>query len=430
MVCYIAAFILFGCIYTQTIKDHIVASVGNYPVLYSDIRKRVKGGEDSCSALQELIIESTMLAQADNDTIQISPTVLMSEVEKRLRIIKQSITSEEEIARYFGVDPLQLREDLKNQMEREMKIQQAESKVVGDVKVSPSDVRRFYESLPDSMIPPVPSYFTLGAIYRIPQVSPEAKELTIEKIKSIRERIEKGEKFEYLASIYSLEGSVIPEPVEIDFTEVSGPIADAVKKTPKGEVSDIVVLPGGVAILKVIDKGERTAKIMSIVLPYYIPSDTIAREIELLKKIRNMILIDSISFEEAVRRFSQDEITRRNSGLIMNPQTGDNRLNVDVLSVIDPYILPYISDMNEGDITPPHNVLMPDGRQAIRIVKMLKKVSSHKANLEQDYDMFKVMLIERKRKEKIREWFRAKTGEYYFTVMEEWRHCLNDLLGF
>lgn len=411
-------------VFSQKVVDnYIVSSVGQYIVLYSDILNEIKVYSDTCQAIVSKTIESAMLAQADKDTIIIPSSTLEDELNRRLLILSKTIGPEEEIAKYFNTDVLQLREDLKNMIEREMKIERVKSKIIAESQVSYVEIQNYYKSLPEDSIPIVESYFVIAAIYRIPHIPPEGIQYAKEKMDIILQKLKEGKSFESLQHIYSEDEGSFADVVEVNIKEVGGPLAYHLKNIPPGGISDVIQLSGSLVLVKVIAKTGDVVSFKTIVIPYYIPYENLLKEKSFLDSLKKEIELGKITFEDAFQKFSHYQPTKNKSGIIINPKNFSSRLTIDDIKTMDPTLLPVVASLEEGQISSPHPTILPDGRKALRIIKILKNVPSHRATPDEDYELFKEILQQKKQEAKILAWFKEKIKNTYFYVTEKWESC-------
>jgi peptidyl-prolyl cis-trans isomerase SurA len=143
--------------------------------------------------------------------------------------------------------------------------------------------------------------------------------------------------------------------------------------------------------------------------------------IERLDSIRRMIAADSIQFEQAVIRFSEDKNTVMNSGLMINPNTGSSKFEYQELA---PEIAKQIYAMKEGEVSQPFVMMdAQKNREVCAIVKVRKKTEVHRANLTDDFQTIKSMLEEEKGAELLHDWILRKQQSTFIQIAPEWQGC-------
>jgi peptidyl-prolyl cis-trans isomerase SurA len=131
-----------------------------------------------------------------------------------------------------------------------------------------------------------------------------------------------------------------------------------------------------------------------------------------------------ITWDEAVIRFSNDEATMQNKGIITNPITGEQTWDMEDLNQVDQQIFLITDAMEKGDISQP-NLYMDiyDRKQGIRIVRLMNRSEPHRANLNQDYALIKRAAENDKKQKTIDNWIKGKINNAYIRIDEEYQNC-------
>jgi len=135
-----------------------------------------------------------------------------------------------------------------------------------------------------------------------------------------------------------------------------------------------------------------------------------------------------MSFAKAVDRYSQDEPTKYNGGMLTNPKTGTTLYEVGDL---DPSINFAIENLKVGEITEPllYNPAPTQAsgqeqkEQGYRILYLKSETQPHHANLKEDYSKIKAAASSTKQNEKIMQWFENKIKETYTFIDQDYHHC-------
>ena len=190
--------------YSQGIIDKIVGIVGNEIIMMSDIEnqyiqmasQQMNVNENTrCEILEDMMFQKLLYVQAQKDSIEVTPKEVETELDRRLSVFINQIGSEQKLEEYFGKTIKSIKEDLRSTIEEQMMAQKVQQKIIGDTKVTPSEVKRYFESLPADSVPTIEAYYELSEIVIKPEVSKEDKEKVIAELNNIRERIQKGESF-------------------------------------------------------------------------------------------------------------------------------------------------------------------------------------------------------------------------------------------
>ena len=250
--------------------DRVVAVVGDYTILQSDIEsqylqmraQRVTLPDLRCNILRSFLEQKLMLDQAKIDSIEVSESTVNTELENRMQYFINQIGGQDELEAYFGKTILEIKEDFRESMREQLITQKMEQKITGDIKVTPSEVRKFYNGLNPDSIPTIDAQVEIQQIVAYPPLSEDAIFEVKEKLLELRKRIMDGESFETLAILYS-EGPSASNGGDIGYKsrgELDPAYAKAAFALKKGGISKIVESEFGYHIIQLVDrKDDRVA---------------------------------------------------------------------------------------------------------------------------------------------------------------------------
>ncbi|MFW6290504.1 MAG: peptidylprolyl isomerase, partial [Mariniphaga sp.] len=186
-------------------------------------------------------------------------------------------------------------------------------------------------------------------------------------------------------------------------------------------VSNVVESEFGYHIIQLIDRrGDRVNTRHILMTPKVSPE---AREQaqERLDSLANLIRKEKISFQEAALRFSSDKDTRNNGGQVINPNNLTSKFTVEEL---EGNVSKVLSGLKIGEISDPFVMTDPNSRQQIYvIVKLVDKIESHKANLQNDYQQLSDLFLQKKRERKMEEWIETKQQQTYIRIDDTYANC-------
>jgi len=327
---------------------------------------------------------------------------------------------------YFRKTSSEIREEMMTTVRNQMIIQQMQAKLTADIKPTPAEIRRYYNSLPLDSLPMMPAQVEVQILSFEPPVPAEETERVKQRLREFTERVQNGSAdFSMLARLYSEDtesakrggelgfvgkGQLVPE-----FAEVAFNLND-----PK-RVSRIVQTEYGYHIIQLIEKkGERINCRHILMRPRISATDKV-KAIEQLDTIRQLIASDSLLFDHAVMRYSQDKNTVMNAGLMINPNTGGSRFEYQELA---PEIAKQIYNLNEGEVSQPFVMMdQTKNREVCAIVRVAKKLDVHRANLQDDFQTIKSMLEQKLSADFIHDWILKKQKSTYVQISPEWQGC-------
>ena len=418
-----------------SVIDEVIWIVGDDAILRSEveeerIRAQYEGqqipGDPYCYIPEQMAIQKLFLHQADLDSVTVSESSVSHQVDMRLNYYISQIGSKEKMEEYFRKTTTEIREEMMTSVRNQMIIQQMQQKLTEHIKPSPAEVRRFYNSLPADSIPTIPAQVEVQILSFEPPVPIEETERIKAKLREFTERVISGKAdFSMLARLYSEDtesakrggelgfmgkGQLVPEFANIAFN----------LNDPK-RVSRIVQTEYGYHIIQLIEKKGDRINCRHILLRPRVQAQDKINAINKLDSIRHNILDSTITFEQAVIRYSEDKNTAMNAGQMTNSQTGSSKFEYKDLP---PEIAKQIYNMKEGEISQPFVMMdVQKNRDVCAIVKLTSKKDIHQANIIDDFQVIKNMLEQKLSAEFIHEWILKKQKDTYVQIDPDWRGC-------
>jgi peptidyl-prolyl cis-trans isomerase SurA len=317
----------------------------------------------------------------------------------------------------------EIRQDLREMLEEQLKTQKMRRQLVSDIDVSPSEVRKFYNNLPKDSIPMVNEKVQLNQIIKYPQETEEAEARAREELLELRKRILEGEKFSTLAVLYSDDPATARKGGELGLRtaeELDPAFADAAFGLQEGEVSGIVESAYGYHIIKLIKREGDQINVRHILKTPEVSFKQKQKTITKLDSIARIIRSDNLSFEKAALKFSDDRKYRLNGGLLVNPQDASNEFKLDQLPSSD---YEAIKDLKVGEISEPFEAQDEKGNTVFKIIRLKDKMPAHRANLKEDFEVIRELAKQREKQKKIQNWLSDKQQSTYIHIDEDYRHC-------
>lgn len=414
--------------------DGIVAVVGKSIIMRSDLEKhfidykaQFKTVEDPdevyCSILENLVFNKLMVNQAELDSIEISDEEVDYRLNTRIQYFLQQTGGDVKfIENYFHKSMSEIKKDMREMMYEQALIEQVQSKITSSITVTPSEVNQFAAKIgPDSM-PMVETSYQFGEIVKIPPVSDEEVAEVKERLNSYRERVLRGEKFGALARLYSDDPGSASKGGDLGFVERGTlyPEFEAVAFNLKsGEISQVLKTQAGYHIIQMIERRGESIHVAHILIQPKPSTDEQVRAITYLDSVRNIIINEKLSLEEAAKRFSEGE-TKMNGGMVVNPY--NSSLSFD-RQTLDDATYTTINKLIPGEYSECVPFVNDDGVMAYRLIYLKEKVSQHKANLVEDYDMIKNAALEQKKYEAMEKWVVEKVKVTNMKISEQYRYC-------
>ena len=417
----------------NNVIDEVIWIIGDDAILKSEveeqrIRMQYEGtkieGDPNCVIPEEIAIQKLLLHQAKIDSIVASPSTVNQQVEFRLNHFISQIGSREKMEEYFGKNITALREELTELIEQQMIAQQVRQKIIGDTRVTPSEVRSFFAKLPQDEIPIIPAKVEVQIITMEPTVSVQETERVKAMLRGFKERVEAGEiDFSTLAILYSEDTETARRGGELGFVGRGMLVPEfanaAFNLNDPKRVSQVIETEYGFHLIQLIEKRGDRINVRHILIKPKVMLSEKTEALEKLDTIARNIRSGKMSFEEAVVQYSADKNTKMNAGIMANPTTGDSRFQFQELPQD---IAKVVSNMEIGDVSKPF-ILNDGGKEVIAIVKVRGKWATHVANLDDDFQDIRNALLEERGQQEFDRWIARKQKETYIYIKESWRNC-------
>jgi peptidyl-prolyl cis-trans isomerase SurA len=415
----------------KVIIDQVVAVVGNSAILKSDLFNQQRqlesqgitfGTNPQCELLDEMLYQKLLFNQAVIDSIEVSDQQVEQILDRRLRFFIQQIGSREQLEAYYGKSIEELKDEFRPLIREQELSQMMEAQITRNIRVTPSEVRSFFNNLHPDSIPTVESETELAHIVIKPPVEQEELAETKRRLNEIRERIIQGESFRTMAILYSEDPGSARRGGELGFYG-RGDLYPEFEATAfglrPGEISEIIETQAGYHIIQMIERRGEQINVRHILMQPKISPAQLSKARNKLDSIRRLIINEELTFAEAALKFSDDP-SRVNGGVMINPFTNTTRFKNDE---IDQNLFFVIDRLEKGEISSPVPMMTDEGRQAFRIVKVNNRIDAHVASLEGDYDFIQQLALNSKKMKAVQDWIRRRIGNTFISINENYLNC-------
>ena len=421
----------------NNVIDEVVWVVGDEAILKSDVESerlnaqyegRRFDGDPYCVIPEQLAVQKLFLHQAEIDSIVVSDQDVLAEVERRTNILIDQAGSKEKLEEYFNKNSSQIREMLRESVRNGFLVQKMQQKIIGDVKLVPADVRRYFKNLPADSIPYVPTQVEVQIITVEPKIPQEEIERVKKTLRDYTDRVESGEiSFALLARMYSEDpgsarrggeygfqgrGQLVPEFANVVFN-----------MTDPKKISKVFETEYGYHIAQLIEKRGDRVSYRHILLKPKVEEKELEKALVHLDSIANRIRNEKYRFEEATPYLSHDKDTRNNRGLMVNPITGTARFEMQDLAQVSQEVAKVVEGLKVGEISDAFTMIDKKGKEICAIVKLKARIEGHKATISEDYQRLKSIVQDRLGEEKLEKWILEKQKNTYVRINDEWVKC-------
>lgn len=417
---------------TKKVIDEVVAVVGNEIILHSDIETQKLQAKQQgigltkkteCLIVEQLLLEKLMLNQARVDSIEVNEQQVQAELERRIRYFVSQIGSEQKLEEYYQKSILEIKDEFHDLIEDQIRIQGMQAKINEDINITPGEVQTFFNSIPKDSLPYINAKIEMAQIVIKPEISQAEKDATRNRLMDFKKQIEGGKSFASLAVLYSQDPGSATKGGDLGFVSRGMFVSefDAVAaRLQEGEMSEVFETQFGFHLMQLKERrGEQYNARHILLKPKITTKDMIAAENK-LDSIAKLIAMDSLTFEQAAAKYSDDETTKNNGGKLVNQ--GDGSTEFDMKGV-DAQLALTVDKLEIGEISKPVSMVSPDGNQAFRIVKLVNRTEPHVANLKDDYLLIKNVATNKLQQESMNEWTALTIGSTFIRLDESFKGC-------
>jgi peptidyl-prolyl cis-trans isomerase SurA len=412
--------------------DKIIAKVDNYIVLKSELERAYQdyltnGGSPSqearCQYLAILIRNKLMVAKAEIDSIVVTDDQVDNNLARRFELImSQYGGSQQQIEAAYGKSLEEIKADIRDQVKEQLVVQKMQEEITKDVNVTPAEVKRFFNKIPKDSLPFLSAEVEVSQIVRTAKVSETQKSETKQQLITLRDRILRGEKFEDLAKTYSADPSVVANGGNMGFVGRGAMVPEYEAmcfKLKPGEISMPVESPFGFHIIQLIERRGNEYNSRHILMSPSPSEKDLQDAANFLDSVRLLVLNDSITFEKAAKKFSDDANSKSGGGYFTD-QEGGTLISVDEL---DPAVFFTIDTMKIGNISKPVVYRTDQQKDAMRIFYYKKRTPPHEANLADDWNKIANYTLNEKKNRILFKWFEKARQDVFISIDPTYDYC-------
>lgn len=421
----------------NNVIDEVVWVVGDEAILKSDVEGerlnaqyegRKFDGDPYCIIPEQLAVQKLFLHQAEIDSIQVSDQDVLAEVERRTNWFIDQMGSKEKMEEYYNKTSTQIREMLRENVRNGFMVQKMQQQIIGDIKIVPADVRRYFKNLPQDSIPYVPTQVEVQILTVEPKIPQEEIERVKKTLRDYTARVESGEiSFSLLARLYSEDPGSARRGGEYGFQSRSQLVPEfanvVFNMTDPNKISKVFETEYGYHIAQLIEKRGDRVSYRHILLKPKVEEKELERALTHLDSIAGKIRREVYPFEEAALYLSHDKDTRNNRGIMVNPASGTSRFEMQDLAQVSQEVAKTVEGLKVGEISDPFTMIDSKGKEICAIVKLKARIDGHKATIAEDYQRLKAIVQEKLGDEKLQKWILEKQKNTYVRINENWVKC-------
>ncbi len=421
---------------TQRIKiDGVAAVVGDFVVLDSDIDKQFLQLEQSgistkditrCQLFGKLLEDKLYMHHAIQDSLEVNDAEIRSNVDQQINAFAQQIGSMKKLLEFYKKDDEQELRDEMFELNKNGKMASLmQQNIVEELEVTPEEVRQFFNKIPKDERPIFGTELKVAQIVVIPKTTEEEKQKVINRLKEFKaDVIENGASFTTKAVLYTDDvpsrkngGKYTLNRKRPQMVKEFRSVAFALQE---GEISDPFETDFGYHIILLEKIRGQEYDVRHILLRPKVTQQDINEAREKIELTRKRIVDGEITFAEAAREVSDEEETKYEGGLLINPETQDY---IFPLTKMDPELYSQIQNLKDEEVS---LVLKDADRinpEKFKILTVTDRTDEHEANFAKDYVKIKELALREKQLNAIEKWQEEKIMDTFIKINGEYREC-------
>ena len=421
----------------NSIIDEVVWVVGDEAILKSDVEAmRIQGemegmkwnGDPDCIIPEQLAVQKLFLHQAALDSIEVTESDVSQSVDQQINYWISNAGSREKLEEWKKMTVKQMKESLRDDFRNHQLIEKMKSNLVKDIKVSPADVRRYFEKMPQDSLPLIPTEVEVEIITQAPRIAPEEINRIKNELRDYTERVTKGEtSFAALARLYSEDPGTARQGGEFDDYVGRGMLDPAFASvafnlTDPKKISKIVESEYGYHIIQLIDKRGDKIKVRHILRVPRVSPEALEKAENRLDSIADDIRANKFTFEAAASYLSDDKDTKNNNGLMAN-QSEDGFTSKFRMRDLPTEIARVVDTLKVGEISKSFRMVNSKGKTVCVIAKLVNRIDAHRATITEDFQAMKAIVQSKRRADFLTDWIQKKIKTTYIRINDKYKNC-------
>jgi peptidyl-prolyl cis-trans isomerase SurA len=368
-------------------------------------------------------MDKALVLQAEKDSLPVSEEEIQAELDQRIRYFIMEFGGKEAVEQVAGRTIFQMKEDFRPSVKERRLADAMRSKIVESIKITPQEVKAYFDKIPKDSLRFYETELTVGQIILFPKAGRELEKYVIDELNDYKRQIESGRSFESFARLYTEDPGSKQNGgrYEINKNEKTWDpdFKNAAFRLREGQVSPVIKSKFGYHIIQMVSRNGDDAVIRHILrIPEVTQVEVEAAKVK-LDSIRSKLIAGTLSFGEAVDKYSEDEGSKFTAGLV----SGQNGTNVTI-DELDKDMVKDLDKLKVGEYSAPIAFQDQQGsKKGVRIVVIQSKSEPHRENLRDDYNKIAIRAIEEKREQAVEKWFQTRLPSYFVMVDPEFQNC-------
>jgi peptidyl-prolyl cis-trans isomerase SurA len=414
--------------------DGIVATVGDYTILDSDIDKaylevQSSGGSvkdiTRCQMMETLLKEKLYAHQAIQDSVIVKDQEVRDKMNSQIEYMVEQLGSMEKVIKYFKKSN---EDDFKTELFEILKQQrlagEMQRKIVDNIEITPEETRNFYKKIPEADRPRFGAEMEIAQIVIVPKISQDEKQKVVDKLNLIRQEVLEGASFSTRAVIYTDDRASASSGGFYKINRKTGFVKefkDVAFSLQEGEISKPFETEFGFHIILVEKIKGQDLELRHILLMPKVSPESMKEAKDKIELIRKRLIDKEITFENAARTMSDEKETRANGGVLINPKTQDTHFE---LTKMDPELYGQVSNLKDNEISTPISMDDPREGKKFKIITVSNRIDEHVADYSRDYTKVRELALKEKQINAVAKWTTTKIKETFIKINKDYKGCI------
>lgn len=415
--------------------DRIIAVVGGNITLQSDLETQyvqmLASGYDPnddtrCILFEELLYGNLLLHRAKVDSLDVSAGEVEDELNRRLEYFISQLGSQEKLEEFYEKSILEIKDEFREIIKEQLLSQRMQQQITGDIKVTPAETRAYFNKIPTDSLPRINTELEIGRIMRRPSITKEQKAAARGKAEELRQRVLDGESFRALAILYSEDPGSAKNGGDLGFFERGRmvPEFDAVAfRLKEDSVSEVFESDYGFHFMQNMERRGEQINVRHILIKPKTDVEDLEKARLFLDSLHDEIENETISFADAAEKFSDDEESKMNGGMMFNPMSGAPVFSMEELGSVGPRVVFTIEKLEPGEVSKPVKTQSPDGKESYNLYYLKSKTEPHIANMKDDYQRIQQAALAEKKNRVVEKWINEKAAKTYIRIADDYKDC-------
>ena len=414
------------------VADKIVGIVGDKIILKSDVTNAIADAkrqgtaippDGECMVMQQALAQKALVLQAEKDSLIVSDDEVEALLDNQIRSFIQAYGSKDALEQIAGRTIYQLKEDFREPFKERKQAELMRNKIVENIKVTPNEVKEYWEKIPKDSLYFYESEIELGEVVIYPKASRDIEKLAIDELNDYKKQVESGARtFESLARLYTDDPGSKDNGgrYEINRNEKTWDptFLNAAFRLKEGQVSQVIKSKFGYHIIQMVSRAGDDAVVRHILKIPQVTDDDVQQTVKQLDSVRAKLIAGVMTFGEAVSKYSDDDEHKFTGG--MKQCRNGNYCTIDELDKDEVVLL---KNLKVGEFSQPTPFTDQRGRKGVRIAYLKTRTEPHQENLKDDYNRIAQRALEIKKQDAVERWFEKKIPTYYVMIDDEFKGC-------